>query len=338
MATRGRTDLGKFSMINTYIFSIDGALLDCNRSLYPGILHLLTFLKENKIKVFLYKPSSDCSQYKEYRILNSATLLAIFTRGEAKKENSLFFSSKVEEINFATSLGILVCKVLNKTNKEARGIKTFLSFSVASEVEKYVKMLLSDKEDAIKTYSMQNRVPIIQDESIEYITSFIKENKVKTILELGTAIGYSAIKMAEVANDLQITTIEIDKRKAEEARKNIKKAGLEGRVKVINADAMECNFRGKVDLIFLDAAKGKYIKLFNKYSSNLTFGGAIIADNLHFHGMVEDESLTHNRGTKKLIHKIRQFIEFLKTNKEYKTLFIDKGDGISISRKIGNID
>ena len=102
---------------------------------------------------------------------------------------------------------------------------------------------------------------------------------------------------------------------------------------MIFGDALTEEIEGKFDLIFIDAAKAQYIKFFEKYKENLSENGVIVSDNLSFHGMVEDLSLTHNYSTKKLVKKIRKYIDFLKTNEEFETEFFDKGDGISVSRK-----
>ena len=153
-------------------------------------------------------------------------------------------------------------------------------------------------------------------------------------MEIGTAIGYSAIKFALVCGDVRVTTIEIDIDRYITAQENIKNAGLEERVTAIHADALLHDFgEEKFDLIFIDAAKAQYIKFFEKYKKNLSPKGVIISDNLSFHGMVEDLSLTHNYSTKKLVKKIRKYVEFLKLNEEFETQFFDCGDGISVSKK-----
>ena len=105
------------------------------------------------------------------------------------------------------------------------------------------------------------------------------------------------------------------------------------RITIINGDALETSIDGDFDLIFIDAAKSQYIKFFNKYKDNLTKTGVIISDNLSFHGMVEDISLTNNRNTRQLVSKIRKYIEFLETNPDFDTTFYKVGDGVSVSKK-----
>lgn len=185
----------------------------------------------------------------------------------------------------------------------------------------------------LEEYAKINNVPIMMKDGIEFLTNYIKENNVKTILEIGSAIGYSAIKMALVDKDIKVTTIERDTNRYKEAVKNIKEFNLENQIEIINADALEYEDKKKYDLIFIDAAKAQYIKFFEKYKVNLKQDGTIISDNLDFHGLVKNPELTSNRNTKQLVRKINTYIEFLKENKEFKTEFISLGDGIGISKR-----
>lgn len=187
--------------------------------------------------------------------------------------------------------------------------------------------------DDIKLYAAKNSIPIMRDGGIEFICSYIKEHNIKRILEIGTAIGFSAIEFAKVAPDVTVTTIELDIDRHIKALQNIHDNGLDDRIKAINADALMIDLDDTFDLIFIDAAKGQYINFFEKYKKNLAPDGVFISDNLSFHGMVEDLTLTHNYSTIKLVKKIRKYIEFLRNNKEFSTKFFDFGDGISVSKK-----
>ncbi len=186
----------------------------------------------------------------------------------------------------------------------------------------------------IKKYAKENSIPIMQDEGIEFICEYIKNNNVKKILEIGSAIGYSAIKFASVNNDVYVKTVERDNVRYEEAVKNINSMNLNDRIEIINADALNIELLDKYDLIFIDAAKSQYIKFFNKFKNNLNIDGVIISDNLSFHGFVEHPELTHNRNTRQLVGKIKKYVDFLKTNEEFETKFYDIGDGVSVSKKI----
>lgn len=194
-----------------------------------------------------------------------------------------------------------------------------------------VDFLESDSIHEIKNCAAQNAVPIVRDESLEFILNFIEKNGAKRILEIGTGIGYSAIMFAKCAADISVFTIESDAERYEQAKKNIASENLSQRVTCFFGDAMEFDFAEKFDLIFIDGPKAQYIKFFEKFKNNLAQGGAILSDNLFFHGMVKDLSLTHNYSTKKLVKKIRKYIEFLKANEEFETEFFEQGDGISVS-------
>lgn len=185
----------------------------------------------------------------------------------------------------------------------------------------------------IKTYAQKNSVPIMQDESIEFICNYIKENDVKTVLEIGSAIGYSAICFANAGPDVKVTTIEIDIDRYLRAVQNIKDFNLEDRITIFHGDALVQEIEGSFDLIFIDAAKAQYIRFFERFKKNLSSGGVIITDNLSFHGMVDNLSLTHNYSTKKLVRKIKRYVTFLKKNVEYKTEFFPLGDRIAVTRK-----
>lgn len=187
---------------------------------------------------------------------------------------------------------------------------------------------------SIKEYADKNNVPIMMDDGIAFLTTYILKNHVKNVLEIGTAIGYSAIKMALVDPNLKITTIERDEGRYLEALKNIKSLGLEDRITLIYNDAFLVKIEDKFDLIFIDAAKAQNIKFFQMFEKNLTSNGAIITDNLKFHGLVDKkEEEIKSKNLRALIRKIKDYIEFLKANTKYDTEFFDIGDGISVSTK-----
>ena len=185
----------------------------------------------------------------------------------------------------------------------------------------------------IEKYAEEHNVPIMQKSGINFLTKFVAENNIKNILEIGSAIGYSAIKMALVNDKVKVTTIEKDDERYLMALKNIKEFDLEKRITLISGDALNVELGDKYDLIFIDAAKGQYIKFFEKYSNNLKRNGVIVSDNLDFHGLVEQEERIASKNLRQLVNKIRNYIDFLKTNTEFTTKFYKIGDGISISTK-----
>ena len=193
--------------------------------------------------------------------------------------------------------------------------------------------MVEDKINEIKSYAKENNVPIMMDDGIDFLTNLIRQRKVKNILEIGTAIGYSAIMMALVDENIKITSIEKDDKRYFEAIKNVKKFNLEDRITLIYNDALEIKLKDKYDLIFIDASKGKNKLFFEKFCNNLTEKGVIITDNLSFHGLVQNDSLIKTKNQRGLVNKIKDYISFLENNTEYVTEFVNIGDGISISKK-----
>ncbi len=186
----------------------------------------------------------------------------------------------------------------------------------------------------IKKYALDNNVPIMVDEGIDYLTSFIVKKQINSVLEVGTAIGYSAIMMVLANPNLKITSIERDKDRYLEAVKNIKKFNLEDRITLVFNDAFNVNLSDKFDLIFFDAAKGQNIRFFEKFERNLKNNGFIITDNISFHGLTEkDESEIASRNVRGLVRKIKAYIDFLKANDEYAVSFLNIGDGLAIAEK-----
>ena len=185
----------------------------------------------------------------------------------------------------------------------------------------------------MESYAEEKNIPIMQKKGIDFLCKIIAKSDIENILEIGTAIGYSAIKMALVDDNITVTSIERDQDRYIEALKNIKKAKLDKRIEVIYGDALDIKLKDKYDLIFIDAAKGQYIKFFEKFKKNLNKGGVIISDNLSFHGLVEQKERIESRNLRQLVGKIRKYVDFLKDNKEFKTKFYKVGDGIAVSIK-----
>ena len=191
----------------------------------------------------------------------------------------------------------------------------------------------TEEINKIKEYAKFENIPIMQDDGISFLTNFIVENDIKTVLEIGTAIGYSAIKMALSKPDLKIISIERDEKRYLEAVKNIKKMHLEDRISLIFKDALEVILEEKFDLIFIDAAKSQSIHFFEIFKENLNETGYIITDNLNFHGYVFKEEEIKSKNLRALVRKIKDYRVFLEKNKEYETKFYDIGDGISVTSK-----
>lgn len=186
----------------------------------------------------------------------------------------------------------------------------------------------------MESYAKENKIPIMLPDGISFLESYIKEHQIKRILELGTAIGYSAIRMASVADDIEIVTIERDEIRYQEAIKNIKKANMESRITVHFMDIMDFHTDEMFDLIFIDAAKSQYIKFFEKFEKNLNKKGVIISDNLNFHGYTKSQTRIESKNLRQMVGKIRNYISYLEENPKFQTTFLELGDGIGISVKL----
>ncbi len=186
----------------------------------------------------------------------------------------------------------------------------------------------------LKKYAKENHVPIILDEGLDFLLETIKKYNVKDVLEIGTAIGYSAINMALIG--ATVTSIERDPKMYEQAIINVKDFNLADKIEIIFSDALTPNLVNKeYDLLFIDAAKGQYEKFFNLYTPYLKKGGIVVCDNMNFHELTKVEDLsTLSRGVRGLVKKLNNFKTFLINNHKYKTTFYEIGDGITLSIKL----
>ena len=188
----------------------------------------------------------------------------------------------------------------------------------------------------LKKYAINENIPIMQDEGIEFLTTFIMKKQIKKVLEIGTAIGYSAIMMALVDKDIHVTTIERDEVRYLEALKNIKKFNLEDRITLVFNDALQVDLNEEFDLIFIDAAKGKNKDFFNQFEKNLAIDGYIITDNMNFHGYVSmNEEEIESKNIRGIVSKIKDYIYFLENHMLYKTTIYNIGDGVAVTERRG---
>lgn len=185
---------------------------------------------------------------------------------------------------------------------------------------------------SLRTFAEKNNVPIITEAGIKFLNQVIKLRDAKKVLEIGTAIGYSAINMA-LNNEVTITTIERDKNMYEHALKNIDQAGLNNKINLLFEDALELDESklGNFDVIFIDAAKAQSKNFFNKYKVLLNDGGVIVTDNLLFHGLVNTE--VKSRDLRQLLRKIDDFNKFVVSAEGFDNYIYEIGDGMSLSIK-----
>lgn len=188
-----------------------------------------------------------------------------------------------------------------------------------------------DKLEYLENSARENNVPIMMKDGIEFLTNLVKERKPKCILELGTAIGYSAIQMARCDEEIEIDTIELDEVRGKQAIQNILDEKLDHRIRVhlMNIDDFKSDL--KYDLIFVDAAKAQYRRYMEMFMNNLAEDGVFVFDNLCFHGMVDHPEMIKSRQTRQLCRKIRDFREWLIHEESVNcSFYANIGDGVAV--------
>lgn len=187
--------------------------------------------------------------------------------------------------------------------------------------------------DEIEKYGRANKIPILLDDSLEYISNLLSSVKPMRILEIGTAIGFSAINFSKyLADGGRIDTIEIESLRVEQALQNIERVGVADKIRVIEGDALDIlpYLVEKYDVVFIDAAKGKYNEFFDHAKRLCKPGGYIIADNVLYKGMVQSDYNKHKQRT--AVNKLRIFIDTVLNDKELESKLLDIGDGLMICK------
>ena len=202
-------------------------------------------------------------------------------------------------------------------------------------------MNLEDVIAKIKEKAIENHVPILQDKSLEFISFVLKLKNPKEILEIGTAVGYSAISFVQaVDGKVNVKTIERNERRYNEAINNIKDAGLQGEIDVVLADATEylpnLHEDNKYDVVFIDAAKGQYLKFLENGIRLAKDGGIIIADNVLFKGRVMSNYNEHKHRT--AVNRLRDYISLINSDERLESIVLDIGDGIAVSIVHKNVE
>lgn len=206
-------------------------------------------------------------------------------------------------------------------------------------IEEYIRELIPEKYKLkdIEEYAMENHVPIIQPEVAQFLRVMLRTTKPKNILEIGTAIGYSSIVMAEsTSDDTNITSIERREDMIEIANKKISKAGFENKINILKGEAGEVlsNLDKKYDFIFLDAAKGHYKEFFDECIRMLDKDGIIVCDNVLFRGMVASDDLVIRRKIT-IVKRLREFLKYINNIEGYISSIIPIGDGIALTYREG---
>ena len=208
------------------------------------------------------------------------------------------------------------------------------------ESSKYAQNLFKIRNEIIqdiKNESLDENVPIITDEVLNYMIFTARNIKARNILEIGTATGYSGLFLAQIANENSgfLTTMEIDEIRYGKAVENFKKLGLFEKNKMIFGDALEeipkLDKNVKYDFIFIDASKGQYLNFFEMSYELLNENGIIFIDNLMFRGLVATDKEEIPKRYKTIVKRLKEFIE--KLNEEYNFVLLPFGDGVGIVKK-----
>ena len=213
-----------------------------------------------------------------------------------------------------------------------------MSNIVNDKVENYIRETLKPSQGLLRDlelYAEENSVPIIHKEVADLLRVILKLKKPKKILELGCAIGYSSLFFADVLDgDVEIVTTERNPIMLERAQDNIKKAGMEDRIKILVGDAEETlkDLEGTFDMIFIDAAKGHYKMFFDMLIGKLNHGGIVISDNILYKGMVASDDYVVRR-KKTIVKRMRTYLDYICDLEGISTSLIPIGDGLAISYK-----
>ncbi|MBR6071794.1 MAG: O-methyltransferase [Acholeplasmatales bacterium] len=201
-------------------------------------------------------------------------------------------------------------------------------------IQKSNTLNFDDNLKVMREYAVNYHVPIIKDDGLMLLSQVIKLSNCKEVLEIGTAIGYSAINMAKLG--CHVISIERDQEMYDKAIENINKSNCKENIGIIFGDALE-QFEilkdKKFDLIFIDAAKGQYKKFFELYTPLLNTHGVVLCDNMIFHNSVNMDTTQMSRSLRGLVNKLKNFTEFLINNEDFDTTIYEIGDGMAVSIK-----
>lgn len=189
--------------------------------------------------------------------------------------------------------------------------------------------------EQIKEKALEDHIPIIMDDTLEVVGKILEDKKPDRILEIGTAVGYSAIKFSKYLSDNgYIDTIERDEERISEAKQNIKDLNLEEKIHIYEGDALEVlpTLTGPYDVVFIDAAKGKYPIFLSEALRMLASHGIIVADNVLYKGYVMSDYNKHKQRT--AVRGLREFLKELTENENLTTEILEVGDGLAISKKM----
>lgn len=194
--------------------------------------------------------------------------------------------------------------------------------------------MFNQKEfEIIKQNALENHIPIIMDDTLDKIKEILKQENPKRILEIGTAVGYSASCFAKYSSEnCIIDTIEIDEDRAKEAIENVKKIGVDKRINIMIGNAVEIlpTLNNEYDIVFIDAAKSKYSIFLKEGIRLIKNNGLILADNILYKGYVMSDYNKHKQRT--AVRHLREYIKEVTENSDLETKILEIGDGLAVTR------
>jgi predicted O-methyltransferase YrrM len=203
----------------------------------------------------------------------------------------------------------------------------------------YIESFIQPRNELLlemEQFAAEHHVPIMQLSGIEALNQLLRIQKPKTILEIGTAIGYSAMRMALALPDAKIVTIERDEERVAHARAFIARSEVADRITIVEGDALEVEagqFQPAYEAVFIDAAKGQYQKFFEKYSPLVPSGGVLYIDNMYMHGLSDLEIKEVPRRKRTMIRNLKTFTDWIMQHPDYTSAFFPVGDGLLICLK-----
>ncbi|MBD8032069.1 MULTISPECIES: O-methyltransferase [Solibacillus] len=203
----------------------------------------------------------------------------------------------------------------------------------------YIASFISERDELLvemENFAKQHHVPIMQLAGIESLNQLLRIQKPKAILEIGTAIGYSALRMAKALPDCQIVTIERDESRVQYAKEFIARSEAANSIQIIEGDALEVEMEKlptTFDAVFIDAAKGQYMKFFEKYSPLVPSGGVLYIDNMYMHGLSNLDIKEVPRRKRTMIRNLKTFSDWIMSHPDYTSAFFPVGDGLLICLK-----
>ncbi|MDI7740754.1 O-methyltransferase [Lysinibacillus fusiformis] len=203
----------------------------------------------------------------------------------------------------------------------------------------YIESFIHPRNELLmemEQYAKDHHVPIMQLSAIDVLNQLLRIQNPSSILEIGTAIGYSALRMANALPNCTIVTVERDPERVSLAKQFIARSESTDRITVIEGDALEVDVesvQSTFDAVFIDAAKGQYMRFFEKYSPLVPSGGILYIDNMYMHGLSDLDIKEVPRRKRTMIRNLKTFADWIMKHPDFDSTFFPVGDGLLICLK-----